>query len=702
MPRAGSRTYKYEYENNGYKNRARAQARAEGRTHFIGVDGEGWTDAEGTHRYAQLSVGSDTIFGWEHLDFTEICEFLWNCFCENPRAAYVGFFLGYDFSQWFRTLPEDRARMLLSKAGMAARARKNSGGNTRPFPVEYNGWEFDVLGTKRFKLRRIGEEHWMNICDTGAFFQASFLTVIDPKGWPDGAPATDTEYQTILEGKSHRADDWTRESWVAAERDLTNYNCAENIVLSRVMQRYEEGLRSAGVKLGRDEWYGPGAAAQGWMKLRGLATREIIEDVVPREILEFARESYYGGWFEVFVHGIVPGTAYEYDINSAYPAAMAVMPCWWHCEYEWSEERELSALPDLAVVDASTTGSNRIVGSGLHRRKDGTIARPSQTRGVRWLHELRAGVEAHTIDSVQLHRVLIITPRECGCDALSAGIPEIYKKRLEVGKNTAHGKAFKLIYNSAYGKQAQSIGSPKFSNPLSASFITSHCRTQILTAIATHPSGTSDLLMIATDGLYFRSPHPTLSISPTELGKWDEVCKNRLTIVMPGVHYDDAGRTAASSGTYAKLRSRGIPGAGLAAAIGSLDQGFARLLEDPNDPSKWPVLDIPIRFQVQSPTSALAQNNWGKAGAVSRDVERKLSTDPSSKRVGPSGGTLFATGREPYVQDGLVRTFPYEVIGGGQSTPYDRSFGMTDRDMDMGMSPDGDLLSEFWDNLRSQ
>src|SRR5690606_895113 len=107
-----------------------------------------------------------------------------------------------------------------------------------------------------------------------------------------------------------------------------------------------------------------------------------------------------------------------------------------------------------------------------------------------------------------------------------------------VGKNSSHGKAYKLIYNSAYGKMAQSIGNPKYSNPIYASLITTGCRTMITHAIATHPKKTKDLLMVATDGVYFRSPHPSLEIDKSRLGAWDESIKRNLTLFMPGIYWD--------------------------------------------------------------------------------------------------------------------------------------------------------------------
>lgn len=782
---------------------ARRAADRERPTRFIGCDGEGWTDHRGVHRYAQLSVGERTLFGHEHLDFLQIVEFLWDCFLDDPKAAYVGFYLGYDFSQWFRTLPEDRARVLFDSG---SRRRVLSGGNTVPFPVRYKGWEFDTLGDKRFKLREEGTaQPWMYVCDTGPFFQCSFLKVIDPKEWPDGAVCSDAEYGVVLEGKSHRADDWTADTWMAARDDLTRYNVTENLLLSRVMERYEQGLLGCGVRLKRDQWYGPGAASQAWMGNEGVSSREQIEVAVPADVLEFGRESYYGGWFEVFAHGHIPGTSTELDVNSAYPAAMAIMPDWTTCEYRWLElgpaqvveyrvpaipspltlvaaeavcqstkragevETSLSSVPectasalsslfrswdravfagelirasgsgqlitttppensaessallatlvsecsrtipnsyaelhgtwkgdDLWLIDVTTVGTDPVVGSMLHRRKDGTILRPHKTRGIRWAHEVRAGIAAGIVEHVTLHRVLTIRPH--GGHVLNAAVPAIYQKRLDVGKNTAHGKAFKLIYNSAYGKQAQSVGSPKFSNALSASFITSHCRTTILHAIATHPGGTSSLLMVATDGVYFRTPHPGLDIDKGRLGAWDHSTKENMTIVMPGVYYDDASRDSVRSGGFAKLKSRGIPAAAFAAAIGKLDAGFSKLAEDPTRKEHWPTLDVPIKFQVQSPRLALHQGKWGSAGTVQRDVDRKLSTDPSSKRVGPGSQGVFMLFEdlEPYLDGGIIRTRPYQEGPTLVSQPYEKRFGMDDQ-RDLGVSPDGPVAQELFD-----
>ena len=118
---------------------------------------------------------------------------------------------------------------------------------------------------------------WMSVCDTGAFFQQGFLKVIDPGAWsddPDGAVCTEDEYALIERGKAGRGDD-------ALDDNMRMYNRLENEVLARVMGRVEKGLRVNGVRLGKNQWYGPGAAAQVWLRNKGVPKRIEVEEWIP-------------------------------------------------------------------------------------------------------------------------------------------------------------------------------------------------------------------------------------------------------------------------------------------------------------------------------------------------------------------------------------------------------------------------------------
>src|SRR5262245_6054987 len=162
-----------------------------GVTKFCCVDGEGIT-VNGEHRYALFGVGEDQLENESGLEWDEVFKFLYSHY--EKGTAFCGFFLGYDFNQIFKTLPEERAWRLLTREGQASRKRR--GKRPDPFPVRHKGWEFDILGMKRLKIRPIDCDHkrekgkkqcrckyrpWMAICDAGGFFQQSFLSVINPE-----------------------------------------------------------------------------------------------------------------------------------------------------------------------------------------------------------------------------------------------------------------------------------------------------------------------------------------------------------------------------------------------------------------------------------------------------------------------------------------------------------------------------------------
>lgn len=645
---------------------------------FIGVDGEGVLRPNGIHEYILLSVGNESLHGQngERLTFEIIAEFLWQCFLDSRDSIFVGFFLGYDFTCWLKDLPENRARMLLTTEGQAKRSRTKSGENRVPFPVEYHGWEFDLLGMKRFKLRAKGSKPWMYICDTGAFFQTSFLNVINPSNWPDGAIVTDEEYELIEEGKKDRGAIVPYGSPVPD--DMIRYNVLENDVLGRLMDRYNKGLVAIGINLNKRQWFGPGQAAQEWMNNVKVPTRE-EHLILDRSLLESGRASYYGGWFEIFAHGHVPGISYMYDINSAYPYIMSELPCllhgeWQHESFNSNNDIKYNNNAAFCLYYATVTGTDKYIGAAPHRTSKGRILRPLRTKGWYWHHELSAARHAGLIDTIEVEYGFRYTP--CDCRNPFEGLAELYQDRIRLGKNTPEGKARKLVYNSAYGKCAQSIGVAKYANPIYASLITAGCRKMILDAIATHPDKSDSVLMVATDGIAFKTPHPNLDLSNDDLGKWSESESTNLTLFMPGMYWDDKTRSRIQAGDQPSLRSRGVSAKALASQIKELDRLF---LSTP-----FPSIRLYTNFSMVSPIQALARGKWHTAGLVTLDETRDIDSNPAQKR-----DTSMLN-----QESGICRTTPYPTGPTLESTPYDKRFGMEMAELKEldGISPDGDIM----------
>jgi hypothetical protein len=675
------------------RNGARAATREEHAVRFVGVDGEGVTRPDGEHDYNLLSVGDASLFHTDgrRLSFDDIAGHLWACHEADPDTVMVGFFLGYDFAQWLRTLPEDRARLLLTEPGRAARLRTGSGGNPTPFPVRWGPWEFDLLpNMRRFKLRPFDGDpkaknphRWLYICDTGPYFQSSLLAAINPERWPEPVVTAD-EFATLKAGKAARRGAPVPYG-TPVDRTTIAYNRLENDVLARVMSRYNGGLVAMGVRLNRTQWHGPGQAAQAWLKLvarehsgdnwRGL-------DDFSREPYEVAMRSYFGGWFEITAHGPVPGATWNYDINSAYPHIIATLPCLLpgHGVWHWGEGAPPRTKSPYRLVRAAVRGSNPYLGAMTHRHRTGRVLRPWATSGWYWHHELQASKRAGLIDKVRWHEWWEYRP-SCDCAPPFRAIADLYRQRIDptVGKNSAHGRALRLVYNSAYGKMAQSVGRPMFSNPVYASLITAGCRAMILDAIATHPGGAQAVLMVATDGVYFTSRHPTLHVNPEQLGAWDETELHDLSLFKPGVYWHKGTRRAI-------IKSRGVSEEALGKVIGRLDAQWARRLRagsciplgklrdngyspvlppEAKDESWWPTTNIVIPFSILSPRQALQRNRWELCGAIAEDTDATQSSWPIGKRVpqGPAGRG-----------DGLYRSRPWGDLG--ESTPYDKRFGI--------------------------
>jgi hypothetical protein len=693
---------------------------------FIAVDGEGVTrplyyvdyDDNGDevvkrgegdrHDYVLLSVGDKSLHkNGEQLTHDDIFTFLWDQFLEHPNAAFVGFALGYDFTMWLKSLDQTVAYSLLTKDGIKARQPQNEEMRF-PFPVRDGGWrytdegqvyathrwEFDILGFKRFKLRpyvrpenvptkvvthkdgtqetvRIARP-WMYICDVFPFFQSSFLKAIKPE---PGAQriVSDEEYERIAKGKEIR-------SGAQFDADMIEYNLLENEVLARLMSTLNEGFVSDEIRLSKQQWMGPGQAAQEWMKLVGVPKGEEVREVVPSWALEAGRKCYYGGWFEIFNHGPVPGTSYAYDINSAYPTVIATLPCLLHGE--WSRGYGTPGRlrqGNYRMVYGTFSGRDQWVGPVPYRSSDGSILRPKKAKGWYWWHEIKASQRAGLLNRMEVEEWIEYEP--CDCPAPMRDVRVLYDGRLAAGKNTPQGKAKKLVYNSAYGKCAQSIGQPRFSNSIWASLITAGCRAMILDAIATHPTKTASLLMIATDGIVFKEPHPSLDIDGERLGAWDEERYENLSLFMPGLYWHDKARKQIKEGLAPQLKSRGVSAKYLGRIIDLVDKKWNEY--GPDNPP--PRISLRVEWALVGAKQAIVRNAWHLCGSNVWDAERWLDGKPDAKRM-PG---LYA------MEDcwGGLRSIPYLEGEQLETTYYEPRFGAEEEIDEEGelVTPDGTI-----------
>jgi hypothetical protein len=691
--------------------RARPPTARNGKAHhgngaikFVGIDGEGMTMPDGSHRYVLIRLGTNPpLENPNGLYWRRIFEYLYSY--RQDRTAYVGFYLGYDFTQVLKTLTEDRARKLLLKAEIAKR-KSTKYPHREPMPVESQGWQFDFgMGGRRLRIRpkpckcpisycKCPKEPWMYICDAGGFFQTSFLVAINPAKWPTPV-VTDDEFATIRQGKESRAS-------AVLDDDMRFYNKLENDVMARLMARTDEGLRNLGVTLSPKQWFSPAQAAQQWMRGR-VPDRETIDKNVPAAFREAARASYFGGWFEIFMHGRIPGIVYQYDINSAYPTHAYRLPCLIHGKWDSGSDRPSAdsgyvlARIDVTVPKGIATGqTKKYIGAMPHRTAKGKICRPIFTSGWYWLSEIRAAERTGCARVTKWHEWMRYDP--CDCPSPLRELAGLYQERLRQGKNTPLGRGARLVYNCVYGKLCQSVGDPEFMNFVYASLITSGCRIQILDAIATHPEGKSGVVQVATDAVYFRTPHPSLPQSD-KLGDWEETQHSNMTVFKPGVYWDDTAREMIAAGKAPQFKARGVSARDMATTLDDIDRQFdawngkvPKMLNPIGGKMKgWPGTAIKPSFAMITALQALMRNDWSLAGTL-MDNDLHQSSNPGDKRQDAYFDKVAGVYRSEPIKNGSA--YSGHLFA---SEPYRSEFGqenpdnpMSDENRDAyGLSPDG-------------
>lgn len=195
--------------------------------------------------------------------------------------------------------------------------------------------------------------------------------------------------------------------------------------------------------------------------------------------------------------------------------------------------------------------------------------------------------------------------------------------------------------------------------------------------------------MVATDGVYFTSPHPYLPIS-SDLGQWDTSEKQNMLLFKPGVYWDDKTREAIQAGEKPVFKARGVNAADFGRTLQGIDTQFAALSVSKPSRIDWPAVKFPLSFSMVTAVQALRRGDWSLAGTLVADPRAKQSSNPILKR-------------EAWYWDGSVlRSRPPANTDHVASYPYEKRFGMEDpwsqENMEAtGIHPDGyhgDLIYE--------
>jgi hypothetical protein len=544
------------------------------RQEFIGCDGEGGTLDNGYHAYWLLRVGDQCIRakgGNVRITSAEALEFLSNL---PDDKIYVGFFFDYDVTKILEDLPFEKLDRLVN------RDKRRSNNGIQTFPVTWGPYEIEYFPKKAFQVRKrvgttIGEDgkakaiwsKWVVINDVGSFFQCKFVEALER--WQIG---TDDEKALIQSGKDMRSD------FSIETGTIDKYNQLEIVLLEKLMEKFRAACIEVGIV--PRKWQGPGQLAEAAFRKFGVPeSKEIpmLENVEFEGLVEYGRFAFYGGRPEISVIGPVNQVVYQWDINSAYPTAMRYLPCLLHGGWEFVEhwEGEVPKADHLDKTNYAICYGNfegkegeRVSWYGMPiRDKNGSICYPRAGSGWYWNFEIEASIhQKFTVQSAWVYT------RQCDCHFLDY-VEDLYEERLRLGKDGAGG-ILKLLLNSKYGKMVQSVGFPRYANPIWGSFITAFCREMVQEFIHGSPLCKEgkcgrDILAVATDSVSTITDRDLKE--SRRLGGWSkEIHPNGVFYVQPGLYFGSSGKPP---------KTRGVPRAAMERMEEEFRANFKRMCE---------------------------------------------------------------------------------------------------------------------------
>lgn len=527
---------------------------------IVSVDGEG-SDIHDHHAYTLIAAADDTGFEafTEHdgserpmsdirqpnhgLRTKQILEFLLSL-PRDPSDLFTSFAFVYDATKILTDLPIEALIQIatLEKAvwcGYLIDFRPRKYLRITDLSSRY------VQRDGKFAYRR-----QIRIWDSFAYYQRSFVSAL--KSVKHLFP--DKEALSFITDMKARRSNFEAET----PEDIRRYCLSECRHLSVMFRDLLVQLDRLGFRL--SDYSGPGHIAA--LYYQRIRLKEYMPRYDPHSIAgmprAIAERAYFGGRFETTLVGPV-GDCHSYDINSAYPAVAAGLPCLRHAHFERTQEfipgawgfYKVGSLTSGPIAPfAFRTARNEIGGIG-----EGSIVYAHG--GIRWAgHEEVAVARKYFGDAAIPVYDGWVLRRQCNHEPF-ADLRDLFAYRKELKRlHDGAEKALKLIINAVYGKLAQAIGwkldeyapvpatsirgykPPPYQCYAWAAWITSGCRAKMLDAAML---GGESVFSIATDGILSREPIPELTVSK-ELGEWEYKPVRNTWVGMPGIYaYDYEG-----------------------------------------------------------------------------------------------------------------------------------------------------------------
>jgi hypothetical protein len=310
-------------------------------------------------------------------------------------------------------------------------------------------------------------------------------------------------------------------------KQIKEYNRQECILLVQMMEKLRAWIKPLDINL--RGWYGPSALANTYLGSYKINEEypdfRYANELYSAELFDAFNRAYFGGRIEAFKLGTVKNV-YQYDINSAYPFSMTFLQ---PTLLDWLWTRQFKADYQIAVYHVKWNLKRCDIGLFPFRDHNKGIYFPKQGEGWYWYPEIKFALD-HFPKDVEIMEGYY--QRNSGASLIASLIGQCYEARQGYKKSKNPTEyILKIMMNSMYGKFAQTVGKPRFTNMVWAGYITSFTRSQLLAATWPH---FDELIAFSTDGI-LTTKKLDLKLSNL-LGEWNVTKYDQATVFMPGVY----------------------------------------------------------------------------------------------------------------------------------------------------------------------
>lgn len=386
------------------------------------------------------------------------------------------------------------------------------------FELGGDEWRLQWIPGKLFNVRH-PDGRWARTWDTFGFFQCSFVRALER--WRFEVP----EY--LREMKERRGSFGGGHEW-----ELKAYSELECELHVQLLDKVRGALRENGLR--PRSWHGAGAIASAALRQYG-AKQYLGRDKRRPLVQEAIMRSYFGGRTELFRQG-EHASAAQYDINSAYAAALRLLPDGrgeWRRSTNWSMDGRFSPWGLWRV--SWQLGEDELL-MPLPYRSGRGIFYPCFGEG--WYHasEVRAALRQYP-DEIRVHAGYVFEPLTG--EHPFEFVAELYALRQALAaQGEPVASALKFGLASVWGKLSQATGRdgkvPPFQDYFWSGACTAIVRGWMLEMAAAHRER---LIQISTDGLLVEGTDASpldVQLGPG-LGELRRTTIQELFVAQPGM-----------------------------------------------------------------------------------------------------------------------------------------------------------------------